>query len=239
MIRRPTAVYLDQGLRLWILNTAKKNFWRVAKHYELTDLIQDGYLCYAICLRRYGQTCDGPSHFMSLVKTTYRNFITDLANKRSASESVEEIQVSQLNRKREISDQDLLERIGKDKVTAEGDAELVSSLSGASAEIKTLMHALTTETTPAKLLNSSRLTTNETLNALIGTVGHDFEHQLRELLGLPVTECRGSLGFTYDGYLDEVKRAALVSASNRLAPHDRRKVYKVQSYDFRFLPAQT
>lgn len=73
---------LDKGLRGWIVNTAKRNHWRVAAWYDLEDLIQDGYVCYAKCNQRYGHVRD-QAHFMALVKTTYIHHITDLANNRT------------------------------------------------------------------------------------------------------------------------------------------------------------
>lgn len=73
---------LDKGIRGWIVTTARKNYWRVASWYDLEDLIQDGYVCYARCNQRYGHVRD-QAHFMALVKTTYIHHITDLANERS------------------------------------------------------------------------------------------------------------------------------------------------------------
>lgn len=73
---------LDKGIRGWITTTAKRNHWRVASWYDLEDLIQDGYVCYAKCNQRYGHVRD-QAHFMALVKTTYIHHITDLANNRT------------------------------------------------------------------------------------------------------------------------------------------------------------
>lgn len=73
---------LDKGIRGWITTTAKRNYWRVASWYDLEDLIQDGYVCYARCNQRYGHVRD-QAHFMALVKTTYLHHITDLANSRT------------------------------------------------------------------------------------------------------------------------------------------------------------
>jgi hypothetical protein len=70
----------DRGARLWIANTARKNFWRVAAWYELSDLIQDGYMCYYLVRKKYPQAIDR-EHIMSLLRSTFVNHITDLANK--------------------------------------------------------------------------------------------------------------------------------------------------------------
>lgn len=65
---------LDDGLRNWILKTARKNFWKVAGFYDLDDLIQDGFMCYAKCNQRYSFDLE-QRHFMSLVQTTFLNHI--------------------------------------------------------------------------------------------------------------------------------------------------------------------
>lgn len=72
---------LDPGINGWIVTTATRNYWRVAHWYEVEDLIQDGFLCYCICNRQYGQVVE-QAHFMSLFKRTFINHIHDLADTR-------------------------------------------------------------------------------------------------------------------------------------------------------------
>ena len=82
-MKRPKRSHrLDAGIRGWLVNTAKKNYWRVPSWYDLDDLIQDGYICYSICNRKYGHDLQ-PSHFMALVKVSYINHIHDLANSKT------------------------------------------------------------------------------------------------------------------------------------------------------------
>lgn len=82
-------VFLDAGMRGFIINTARKEFWRVASWYEFDDLVQDGYLCFAKCYSRYVRTQphltgtpDERRWFQALVRTTFYNHITDLAKDR-------------------------------------------------------------------------------------------------------------------------------------------------------------
>lgn len=82
--------YLDQGMERWIYSTAHRNYWRVPPWYELADLIQDGFMCYAKCVEAYGRLRrkrkphkDDRRNFMALVRTTYLRHITDLANWRT------------------------------------------------------------------------------------------------------------------------------------------------------------
>jgi hypothetical protein len=81
-------VYLDRGLRGWIVNTSRAQHWRVSSWYSLEDLEQDGYLCYAKCWHHYRTLFDVPEptpdqrrHFMALVKTAYVNHIATLSTK--------------------------------------------------------------------------------------------------------------------------------------------------------------
>lgn len=64
----------------WVHNHAVKNYWRVAAHCEVDDLVQDGLLCACRCLAKYGTPgvdIDHP-HFMALVKTAFYNHIGTL-----------------------------------------------------------------------------------------------------------------------------------------------------------------
>jgi hypothetical protein len=93
--------YLDKGMRGFIVNTAKREFWKVASYYEFADLVQDGYVCYYRCWNRYvgkerynhaGEVCRflpkvspdkiARQHFMSLVQRAFFNHISTLASKR-------------------------------------------------------------------------------------------------------------------------------------------------------------
>lgn len=87
--------YLDDAARGWIVNTAKKNFWRVASWYSLEDLIQDGYLCFYKCHARYKfltvknhPLTEDKRRFMALAKAAYNNHITNLSNRRTATPEV-------------------------------------------------------------------------------------------------------------------------------------------------------
>jgi hypothetical protein len=98
---------------------------------DLDDLIQEGYVCYAICRARYDQRVENQRHFMALVKACFMNQITDLANQRTAEP---EIAVSQLGD--EENETSLFESaIGG----MDGDAEFAALLSSAPPEIRKLL----------------------------------------------------------------------------------------------------
>jgi hypothetical protein len=97
-------VYFDSGMQGWIKTKARQEYWRVSRWYELSDLIQDGYLCYLKCRNKYALSPPDPGaqdlftsnpsdgqrrHFMALVKTTYFNHIMTLSSE-FASSAVEE-----------------------------------------------------------------------------------------------------------------------------------------------------
>lgn len=71
---------IDRGIRGWIINTSKKNHWRVAAHYDLDDLIQEGYFCYCRCLSMYPHITH-PPHFMALFKRCFTNHCHFLASR--------------------------------------------------------------------------------------------------------------------------------------------------------------
>src|SRR3974390_506351 len=82
--------YLDRAMRGWIINHAKRQYWRVAAWYDLADLIQDGFLCYYKCKARYTNLTflnhplpEDKRRFMSLVQRAFANHITNLANRRT------------------------------------------------------------------------------------------------------------------------------------------------------------
>lgn len=66
----------------WIRKTARQHYWRVARWYDLDDLIQDGVLHYYRILRRYPDISD-KRHLMGLFKRAYHNHLNDLSNDRT------------------------------------------------------------------------------------------------------------------------------------------------------------
>jgi len=74
--------YLDDAVRGYIVNFARKHFWRVSSWYEFDDLVQDGYLVYAKCRKGFTPG-DAPETehqrmFMAYFKGALQNHITDL-----------------------------------------------------------------------------------------------------------------------------------------------------------------
>ncbi|HVX90859.1 MAG TPA: hypothetical protein VHC20_04490 [Candidatus Paceibacterota bacterium] len=83
------AAYLDAGMHGWLKKTARQEFWKVAEYYELSDLLQDGYMCFAKCAKAYPElsTVEKPNAeqrriFMGAVMTAFHNHIATLATKR-------------------------------------------------------------------------------------------------------------------------------------------------------------
>lgn len=84
---------MDRGVERWIYLTARKNHWRVAAWYDISDLIQDGFMVYYRTLARYA--CDVPGErrlektartqreIMALFKTCYTNHIHNLATRKT------------------------------------------------------------------------------------------------------------------------------------------------------------
>lgn len=256
-MRRGYVRFLDQGARQWIYKTACKNLWRVSTFYELDDLIQDGFMCFALCREKYSQRVENSKHFMSLLQTVFRNHITDLSNDRSNAKYLlpeisrieselqgrpvqvfeyrREIPISSFNRPTpETTDQNLLEAFAGGE---ESEAEMITTLKNASEEIRGLLQAIYQTPKARVVMGSLRMTTNDKLNAVLGTVGMDFERQLKSLFGLDLGPEKKGLGFTYDGDLEEIKRAPAVISAVSEKQYGHRLVYKVERYSFRFVPS--
>lgn len=80
---------MDQGVRGWIIKTARENLWRVSGDIEIDDLIQDGFFFWHRIITRYPHVTH-PPHRMGLFKTAFTNHIHDLSKKKSRLEIVTE-----------------------------------------------------------------------------------------------------------------------------------------------------
>jgi hypothetical protein len=83
---------MDQGVRGYIINTAKRNFWRVAEYYEFEDLLQDGAVVWARIVARYPNVTE-PKQRMGLFKVAFANHIHDLSKEKSKLEFVREAEL--------------------------------------------------------------------------------------------------------------------------------------------------
>lgn len=185
MTARKDDPFLDAGMRGYITNTARKNFWRVAEWYPFEDLVQDGYLCFYKCRKHYPDLSDiadptkaQRSWFFSLVKTTYLNHISTLAAKHRA---VPERAVSQMgsDTSSEVAIWEMLLGAGAEESTFR------VLLAQAPAEIKQVLELLAGDGADALQYLRTRLkrrfvreTTNEYLCRLGGV-----DSQTRDFVG--------------------------------------------------------
>jgi hypothetical protein len=197
-VRRPFEKYFDKGLRGWIVDTARRNLWRMPSHIGLDDLISEGFLAYAITKHRYSKRVENKAHFMSLFKTVFNSIISNYANDRTAKKNagLAEWPISDVA----VPGKELvaLEMLGGG-VT--GDQELALSLAKAPAEVQRLLDAvndgvltdrrfkhrktLKTMRTPDGSYTHKvvhRETNNEFLNRMLGTIGYDYEGEVRALI---------------------------------------------------------
>jgi hypothetical protein len=88
-------VYFDEILRSWIVGYARSQRWRIAGWYSVSDLTQDGYLCYCKCRDAYTIGEPDPNavhdlhtvtpdnsqrrHFMVLVQRAFMNHVHTLS----------------------------------------------------------------------------------------------------------------------------------------------------------------
>lgn len=66
----------------WLVNTARRNLWRVPTDYTLEDLVQDGYLVYYRVSNKYPDVTE-PRHLMRLFQVSFNNHINTLSKKRT------------------------------------------------------------------------------------------------------------------------------------------------------------
>lgn len=94
---KPKDVYFDTILRSWIASYARSQRWRIAGWYSVSDLIQDGYICYCKCRDAYTLGEPDPTaihdlntsnpdksqrrHFMALVQRAFINHIHTLSSR--------------------------------------------------------------------------------------------------------------------------------------------------------------
>lgn len=80
MKRKKVVAYVPQwdgAIKGWAVNYTKNNIWRVGAAYELAELMQDSYMYFLICKKRYKVLTGG--HFMSLYKQCLINHFNNLS----------------------------------------------------------------------------------------------------------------------------------------------------------------
>ena len=184
MVKRIQGYYcFDGSLTGWIVKTAKKNYWRVAAWIYLEDLIQEGFLAYAICNHRYREKVQNRRHFMALVQVVFMQRITDLANLRTRGEDVSISQIAAAGK-----ESTALEFLAGG---FESDCEVNAAIATAPYEVRILMNLLQNDRFLDALQkplrrrkDGSRETTSERLSRWLGIDYVDFEALLREVLGV-------------------------------------------------------
>lgn len=81
------AMQMDRGARLWMLQYARRSFWKVSSYIDLDDLIQEGNLAWHRVSIRYPDVTKRP-HMMSLFQRTFCNLIVDIAKQRSREANI-------------------------------------------------------------------------------------------------------------------------------------------------------
>ena len=74
---RLTPPHIDKGAVGWMMNYARRNYWRVSSWMELDDLWMDGYMIYYEAVKRYPTAIERP-HIMRLYMLCYRSHIERL-----------------------------------------------------------------------------------------------------------------------------------------------------------------
>lgn len=138
--------YLDKGMKGFIVNVARKEFWKVASYYEFQDLVQDGYLCYSKCKQRLharlqveNPTKEQRREVQAFVARAFFNHISTLASKRMG---VHEQPVSSLLSEEANSETELWDKL---LPSTPEEGTLRTLLASAPAEIKQLAMLLASD----------------------------------------------------------------------------------------------
>lgn len=70
---------IDRRTRKWVIDFAAANYWRVAAHIDLEDLLQDGMMLFHKCRQKYREEGRGHAHIINTFKQAFRNHVTNLA----------------------------------------------------------------------------------------------------------------------------------------------------------------
>lgn len=132
--------YVDAELKGWLWKFCKKNYWKVQSWYEFDDLIQDGCMVYAKCLRSFKPRADIPTdeaqrNFMAYFQRAMGNHMTELQQPERTWMQVgfrdlSEDQLAAVEDKTSLWD---------DGQNALGDLDLISLLARAPAEIADML----------------------------------------------------------------------------------------------------
>jgi hypothetical protein len=160
-------ITMDAGARRWTVKTARENYWRVFRWYDLDDLIQDGAMHFCRIARKYPEITNR-AHLMSLYQRTYVNHIHDLSKRRTRAP--EEITSSVLMPGAE-DDTPLWDRLNFGQPEL---ATLHTMIAQAPATVRAVLSLLSTDegrqrlARPYRVRTVGRETLNERLCRLVG-----------------------------------------------------------------------
>lgn len=74
----------------WAINYIHKNYWRVEKRFEFEELVQEAYVFFLVCKKKYPDV-NTPQHFMALFKQCLINYFKTQSTKQSDANVVLDI----------------------------------------------------------------------------------------------------------------------------------------------------
>lgn len=81
--QRRLEMIMDSSTRKWLVAFCRDNYWRVAPHIELEDLVQDGFVKFHTIRDRYRGQGRTHAHLINTFKVAFRNHVNDLSNYRT------------------------------------------------------------------------------------------------------------------------------------------------------------
>lgn len=173
---------MDAGAKAWLLRTVRKEYWRVCKLCDLEDLIQDGFMLWALVIQRY-PTATRVRHRMALFMRIFYNHIHQMSKHQSRQPDLT------LACEMSTPDGELMEL----EVLDEETATLAAKLATAPVPVQKVMQLYSTEAGRRKLRapyriygDGTRETFNERLCRLVGMdarTGIDIPLLIKACLG--------------------------------------------------------
>ena len=155
----------------YAVNYITLNLWRVQASCEHADLLQDAWLVYDRCAKKYPDM-DTPQHFMALFKRALANHVNDLANRDSATRAL--IVPITERKDEEGADIELREHVGE----MDNDGMLRVIVRQAPAEVMLVLQLFLNA--PAELVEMALSSWNPDSNRR-----NQGSERLNRLLGLP------------------------------------------------------
>ena len=79
-IERRYIPQFEGAIKGYVINFMRTSYWRVEHTIDREELMQEAWVVFLVCQKKYYGTVSQPQHFMALFKTAWFNHFNDLSN---------------------------------------------------------------------------------------------------------------------------------------------------------------